>query len=464
MISYSIDQLRNIVKGRVFTKGNVTSSFSGISTDSRKVKPDELFIPLIGDVYNGHDFLSSIEKAGVKVALCQENVNFTPESDDLTVVYVKDTLEALQRLATYYRDDIDPVVIGITGSNGKTTTKDMLAAVCATTYNVHKTVGTLNNHFGLPLTLLSMPRDTKVCIVEMGMNHFGEISLLSTIAKPNIAIITNIGDSHIEFFGSRDNIAKAKLEILDGLSEKGTLVYNGDEPLLKHAPEIYNGKVITFGEIEDNDYAIDHVSWRGERGMSFGVIGQSEVYDIPMLGRHNTVNALAAIAVGDLLSVKKEEIVKGLSSMVASKMRVELINDESGMIILNDAYNASPTSMKASLRLLDELPTDKRKWALLGDILELGSDEEKLHREVGVFAASTSLSALITVGKRGCWIHKGILDKKNDLISTVHFESIEQCAAWLLQQKTEDVILLMKASRGMAIEQVLVELEQLRRE
>lgn len=408
--------------------------------DTRQKVEDGLFVPIIGERHDGHQFLMDAVKAGAVAALWAKD-HAVPEglAPDFPLFLVDDTLIALQQLAALYRHEIDPVVIGVTGSNGKTTTKDIIAAVLASVYNTHKTSGNLNNHIGLPLTLLRMPADCQVCVLEMGMNHFGEISLLSRLAEPDIAVITNIGESHIEFLGSRKGIATAKLEIIDGLKSGGLLIIDGDEPLLSHIREKdINIKMCGYGA--ENDWQITKAVPSAD-GMAFTL--NNRAYNIPLLGRHNVKNAVYALAVASKLNISEDKARAALRSVQITGMRLETMRGKHGSFIINDAYNASPTSMKAALETLSSVPGYSRKIAVLGDMYELGPDEQALHESVAQWV-SKPITDLVTVGEKGSWIAKAM--NRENAVSVKSFKTKEEALPYLESLIGPDTAFLFKAS------------------
>ncbi|WP_255807578.1 UDP-N-acetylmuramoyl-tripeptide--D-alanyl-D-alanine ligase [Cohnella mopanensis] len=435
---------------------------SGVSTDTRKIKPGQLFVPLKGERFDGHDYIQIAKDAGASAALWESAVPL-PELD-IPLILVEDTLEALQALAVgYLNGGLAVKVVAVTGSNGKTTTKDLVTSVLSTRYLVHKTEGNFNNHIGLPLTILSAPKDTELLVLEMGMSGQGEISLLSSLAKPDIAIITNIGESHLLQLGSRRNIARAKLEITEGLKLSGTLVYYGDEPLIAEELAALNLdkpiQLVTFGENPDCDWIARYIRVSTE-GTQFTVSGESESqYELPVPGRHNAVNALAAVAVGRLLGLTFEEIGEGLKATKLTGMRIERSVASNGAVVLNDAYNASPTSVKAAIHLVAELSGYRRKWIVLGDMLELGADEVALHGEIGRYLTDSKADNVLLYGPLSRQTYEEA--KPNYSEGRVrYFEEKEALADYLVGELASDDLVLVKASRGMRLEEVVKKLQK----
>ncbi|KMJ56852.1 UDP-N-acetylmuramoyl-tripeptide--D-alanyl-D-alanine ligase [Bacillus sp. LL01] len=448
MIKRSLKEIQEMAKGEEISSEYNAIVVEGVSRDTREDMSGKLYIPIIGENFNGHAFVrDAIEKKGAVASFWQKDQPEPPA--DLNLIFVEDTIEALQYLASSYRNEIGMKVVGITGSNGKTTTKDMVTSVLETTFRVHKTAGNYNNHIGLPLTILSMKEDTEVAVLEMGMSGRGEIELLSRIAKPDAAIITNIGESHMQDLGSREGIAEAKLEIAAGLKPDGKLIINGDEPLLtsKVVPE----NAILFGLNDNNTYKAKDISLKG-RGTHF-IIEETE-YFIPVLGAHNVTNALAAIIVGELFGVTEVNRKKGLENLTITGMRNEVVETSGGWTVINDAYNASPTSMRAALDLLGSLTGYGKKIAVLGDMLELGDMERAFHHEIGRYVQGGNVDYVFTFGELGMEIAKGAQEVLEP--SRVKpFMNKQELINELLPLLESDDVVIVKGSRGMKLEEVI---------
>ncbi|APH06580.1 UDP-N-acetylmuramoyl-tripeptide--D-alanyl-D-alanine ligase [Bacillus weihaiensis] len=448
MIRRTLAEVQEMLGGHGLKREDQQILINGVTTDSRQVEKGSLFFPLVGDVFNGHEFVNKAIENGAAAVIWAEREGNPPQ--DIPVIFVEDTLVALQQLAKAYLKQLEVKVVGITGSNGKTSTKDMVASVLETTYKVHKTKGNFNNHIGLPLTVLSMEPDTEIAVLEMGMSGKGEIELLSKIGEPDVALITNIGEAHLQDLGSREAIAEAKLEITSGLKKDGLFIYHGDEPLLQERVPNLSLHAVTFGKGETNDYvATDFV--QEVTGTAFKVKG--EEYFIPVLGTHNVSNALAAFAVADYFQVKKEAIKKGFESMKLTGMRLELLTSDQGVSVINDAYNASPTSMKAAIALLEDLNGFHHKYAVLGDMLELGEDEKEFHREIGRLMNKKNITKLFTYGRLGEEIAKGA--KEADEQFAQHFQDKKELIEKLQTVVAKQDVVLVKASRGMKLEEVV---------
>lgn len=425
-------------------------SIQEVITDSRLKSNKSLFVPLIGEKFDGHDHVKQAFDNGA-VAMLWDQTKILPDflPTDFPVFYVRNTLTALQQLASAYRNEINPTVIGITGSNGKTTTKDIVSTVVKTSYKTHYTKGNFNNHIGLPLTILSMERDTEIIILEMGMSHTGEIEELTKIAKPDYAVITNIGESHIEFLGSRQEIAHAKLEITKGMDEKSQLIIDGDEPLLK----AMHGKknITTCGFQANNDVVIEKHTISHQKTEFQLSDGQS--YVIPLLGRHHALNATYAITLGALLGMGKEKIKAALLQLELTSMRFEMLEGSNGVSLINDAYNASPTSMKAAIEVIKQMEGFKEKILILGDILELGAHSKAFHQSVAS-VIDAPITALFTFGNEARHISDDII-QKNTTIICMHFDSKQELLTKLQDYVNKDALLLFKASRAMQFESLI---------
>lgn len=424
--------------------------FQSVCTDTRKVAEGDLFVPLIGERFNGHEFIDDAIKGGAAAALWQKEFPL-PEHlpSSFQLYFVKDTLHTLQQMARAYREQINPTVIGITGSNGKTTTKDILASILSLHGVTYKTQGNYNNHIGLPLTILGMPSTCNYLILEMGMSGFGEIEFLSRLSSPDEAIVTNIGESHMEQLGSREGIAKAKMEIQKGLRPGGFVILDGDEPLLE---PYLNECSHSVGFTNSCKAVISNVKGR-KHGYEF-TYASSQTFELPLLGKHNIKNAGYCIALAKKLGISDEMISKGLHNVSLTGMRLERQVGKKGELIINDAYNASPTSMVAAIETLKSLHGYTNYIAVLGDMYELGSDEERLHRQVAE-AIDEPITHLVAVGEKAEWIADEC--EKNRKAEMVIFTTTSKEEAARFLQETIDThsVVLFKASRGKKLEEII---------
>ncbi|MBY0121178.1 UDP-N-acetylmuramoyl-tripeptide--D-alanyl-D-alanine ligase [Bacillus sp. S/N-304-OC-R1] len=433
------------------------NEINGVSIDSRKIQPGHLFVPFKGENFDGHQFVEAAIKQGAGAALWQKDIPNPPIH--LPILIVEDTLIALQELARSYRHMLGVRIVGVTGSNGKTTTKDMTANLLSVQYKVQKTEGNFNNEIGLPLTILDLDKDTEIAVLEMGMSSRGEIDFLTRLAEPEAAIITNIGESHLLDLGSREGIAEAKLEIIHGLKEKGVITYYGDEPLLHDRLSDYEGniQIKTFGRSGKNDIFPVDIK-QNDTGSTFKTNVTDIEFKLPVLGTHNVLNALAAMTVASHFGVPFERMNEGFSELKLTNMRTELLQGKKGEKIINDAYNASPTSMHAAIELLSHLPGYKNKILVLGDMLELGPQEEEFHLKMGESIDPQKIDFVFTFGKLGELIAEGA---KTKLPSDRVFAFTEKQALIEKLEKivNEETIVLVKASRGMKLEEVVTALQ-----
>jgi len=453
MIRQSLKEIQQMVDGSGLESRFEDLMICGVSIDSRAIQSGNLYIPIIGERVNGHSFVAGAMALDAGGVLWQADVPNAPT--DIPVIVVKDTKKALQQLAIAYKEQLSMKVIGITGSNGKTSTKDILASILATTYKVHKTPGNLNSEFGMPLTLLMAPADTQIAVLEMGMRGLGQIKLLSDMAKPDVSVITCIGEAHIEDLGSRENISIAKFEITSGLSEDGLFVYHGDEPLL--AERIAEAKpafkMIPFGDATHNDYYPTSISVDGN-GMIFTIPQTDLVFNLSVLGKHNVMNTLAAIAVARHFDVTFEHIKVGLANVEMSKMRMEISHAENGLMIIDDTYNSSPTSVRATVDLLYSLTGFEQKIVVLADMLELGEHTIRYHEEIGTYIDPNEIDVLFTYGP----LSKHTADHSKVKV-TQHFDDKLALAKELVARSSNKDVCLIKGSRGMMLEDVINEMK-----
>lgn len=417
-------------------------SFCGVNFDSRALQPGELFVAVIG-ARDGHAFAPLAMQKGAAAVLASRRL-----PDDIPAIYVKDTVQAMQTLARAWREQLRLHCVGITGSVGKTTTKEMVAAVLATSFRTQYTQKNFNNEMGLPVTVLGLREDCEAAVLEMGMNHFGEISRLTAIAQPEIALITNVGTMHVEYLGSREGILRAKLEILEGLRPGGVAIFNGDNDLLSTVAERYGA--ITFGFGEKNQVRGSELV-QTEAGIAFQVQAGGERFalQLPVQGEHNAYNALAATAVALRLGVKIEQIQAALAAFENTGMRQKCYPLGPWQII-EDCYNAGPESMTAALRVL--AGAKGRKIAVLGGMLELGAHAPQAHFEIGQRAAQTA-QMLFAYGTNSEDYLCGA--QAAGMQQAWRFDSHEALAQALLERLQPGDTILLKGSRGMKMEQVL---------
>ncbi len=438
--------------------GNEEQICENFSKDTRYLKSGDVYVGIKGDKFDGSFFYEEAIKQGASVCLL-EDVEIKEEIyqkyENITIVTVKDTVHALQKLAAYKRSLYNIPVVAITGSVGKTSTKDMIASVVATSYHVQKTEGNYNNHIGVPLTILGL-KDHTALVVEMGMNHFGELSVLTNIAKPTVCVITNVGTAHIGNLGSRENILKAKLEILEGLSKNGTVIFNNDNDLLhkwKEKNKTY--QVLDFGIENQSKQMAGDINLK-EYGSTFvsNINHEKAEVNVPVSGIHFVYNALCAICVGTTLNISKENILKGIQKFELSKSRMEIIENANGVKIINDCYNANFDSMKASIEALSRMNVG-RKIAVLGDMLELGEYSKELHEKVGMEVAKDKIDMLVTVGEESKYIVKQAIAEGMRKDQIYELKMVEEAIDLIKEQSKKGDAILLKASNGMNFKKIL---------
>ena len=412
--------------------------------DSRQMTNGGMYIPLKGERFDGHNFIESAFQIGAQAIISEKDVNY----EDKIVIKVKDTHQALKDMASYLRNHRPVKVVGVTGSVGKTSTRDMVYSVVKQKYKTLKTEGNYNNEIGLPLTILRY-HDEEVLVLEMGMNHLQEMSRLSMIARPDIACITNVGTAHIGELGSRENILKAKLEIIDGMKEGSTLIINQDNDMLQTV-ELPHFNVVRVGKSKEASIQASHIVLE-ETKSSFEVEyqGKKEIIEVPVQGEHNISNALIAIAVGIELNISLEDIKKGIQEFKLTKNRMDIL-EKNHKTVIDGTYNASVDSMKSSIDVLANYK--KRKVAILADMLELGDYSQQLHEEVGSYVASKGINILVCVGKEAKYIYQKARESMKDVY---YFESNQEVIARLDELLKEDDVILVKGSHSMNLKEVV---------
>lgn len=457
MQSLTYDEIVKAVSGTLIQRGKEVSA-SGVTTDSRKVAVGNLFIPIKGVNFDGHDFIQASFDSGASGTLTHRDIDCV---EGKWVIKVSDTQRALGDLAKYCRSKFQVPLIAITGSVGKTSTKDMVHCVLSTKYNVLKTEGNFNNEIGLPLSILKLDETHQAAVIEMGMSGFGEISRLTAIAKPDVAIITNIGMSHIEKLGSRQNILKAKLEILEGLKTNGLVILNGDDNLLAGMKGLINFRSVFYGMGEGVDYQAYDIKSVGEKGTYFMIsVGPAEYYvHVPVPGIHNVYNALAAFAAGIELGIPADSIIEGIAQFSSADKRLNIIKCK-GFKIIDDTYNASPNSMEAGLNVLSQIKENGMIIAVLGDMLEMGEWSARAHYDVGRYAAGIKLDYLITVGREAANIAAGAAESGMPDDRIFSFDGNAEAADFLISILQEGDTVLVKGSRGMKMDDIVETLKR----
>ena len=451
-MKYLVTDLEKILNAK---KVNITNDveITGIAIDSRKVKQGDLFIPFLGENVDGHNYIESAFEKGAAAALSLKE-DFESNNN---IIYVNDSYEAIQTLAKYYLNSLKAKTIAITGSNGKTTTKDIITSVLSTKFKVHKTQGNFNNELGVPLTILAAPEDSEILVLEMGADGFGQLDFLSKMVEPDYTVITNIGESHIEFFKSREGIAKAKFEITNGMKKDGYFVYNGDEVLLKILVESSDIKATACGENSYNDIILENYIIARDK-IDFKLNISEEHYFTKLKGKHNLYNIMFAVAIASKIGLTNAEIQKAIENTVEiTGMRLQSIPYRENSLIINDAYNASPTSMKAAVDVVNSFDDFNYKTLVLGSMFELGPNEINFHGDVGEYISNNTkdINLVISVGELAENITKQI---KNDKIKTLHFSTTAEVSEYLKNNKHENEVILFKASRSMKLETIIEEI------
>ncbi len=470
MITVSVKQLHRVVGGRIHADEDAKKrEVQGLTWDSREVKPGNIFLALQGERVDGNDFIPQAVYAGAGAVICAK------EPDDAVlaladefvcpIIWVSDTQRSLNNLAKYWRSCLHAIVIGVTGSTGKTSTKNYLASVLSQRFKVCATAGNHNNELGVPATILEADKDCEVLVVEMGMRGLLQIQKLCRFVQPTLGVVTNVGVSHMELLGSRENIARAKSELIAALPPAGVAFVNADndmtDSLLEHANVSSKSiEVKRYGTCDSADVKAVNIKANEDACMGFDLqLKDASVHvQLSQPGKHNVENALAAAAVAQYLGVDADKIAIGLNELKPSNMRMETYDAPAGFKLINDAYNANPDSMKASLDVLKNLKCEGKRYAVLGDMGELGKDEKNMHKQVGEVAAASSLDGLICVGTLARDIADGAKNANMSAALIKTFDTVEQATIYLKDALQKDDIVLLKASRFMGLEAIAKEL------
>jgi UDP-N-acetylmuramoyl-tripeptide--D-alanyl-D-alanine ligase len=419
-------------------------AISGWSIDSRTVAPGDLFFALCGPQFDGHDYAEAAMAKGAVGVVVDRDLKLPGQ------LVVANTLAALQKLAAWARCRWGGRVVAVTGSAGKTTTKDVIAHLLAVEIAVGKTIGNLNNHFGLPLSILRLPDESRAAVVEMGMNHAGEIRALARIARPDIGVVTNVGYAHVEAFGSIEGVARAKRELIEELPPEGVAVLNADDRLVAEFGKVHRGRVVTFGLGENADVRAENVEF-GTDGVRFCCHGAQ--FESPLVGRHGLSNVLAGIAVADVFGIAPGRLGDAVHSLAPGKMRGERL-EHNGVTIWNDSYNSNPEAARAMLDVLRETPA-RRRIAVLGEMLELGQSTEPLHREIGKYAAMEGIDVLIGIrGAARFMVEEAVTAGLSD-DAAFFFEDPAVAGDFLRSILQTGDAVLFKGSRGVKVERAL---------
>ncbi|MDI9496843.1 MAG: UDP-N-acetylmuramoyl-tripeptide--D-alanyl-D-alanine ligase [Bacillota bacterium] len=459
MINIKIKEAADILNAGLWGTYDWDKPIKGVSIDSRKVTENSLFIPIKGMTVNGHAFVKDAIEKGAAASLWNKDEPNPPE--DIALILVEDTVKSLQDLSRYYRNKLNVKIVGVTGSNGKTSTKDITAAILSQKYKTQKTLGNYNTEIGVPYTLLSLDEDCQAAVIEMGMERKGEIEFLTDLVQPDIAIITSVGLVHIDNFPSIEEIAKAKLEIVKGIKDGGLFIYYGDDPLIEETvknTEIKEGvRRQTFGLNKSNTIWLKEFRQDLE-GITIRVSDESlDEIHIDILGKHQALNAMAAILAGRELGMKPEEIRSGLSRIEKTGLRNEVIKIDK-CNILNDCYKSNPVSIMAALDIFD-LFDSKKKIAVLGDMLGYREISHDIHYKAGRDLSSHHIDELVTIGQEAKFIAKGARENTS-IKSIVEFDTKEEAASYLKKYLSEDCTILIKGSRFLKLEYIANKLKE----
>lgn len=458
MISKTIQQIAELVDGQlILNQGSLDTLVEGVCIDSRKIEKNNLYIPIIGEKVDGHKFMNDTFEKGASLSFCS-NKEYIPSNHP--VIFVENTVKAMQQLAKNYRASLQCKVIGITGSNGKTSCKDILAGSLSSVYKTQKTKGNHNNEIGVPLTLLSLDEDVEIAVIEMGMENKDEIHFLNDIVNQDISIITNVGYAHLENLGSLENVGHAKLEIADSLNQNALFVYYGDDAILKQLAkekkELDSLNVKTYGISKENDIYLTSLLQR-EDGIYFTINDSNKTFHIQILGKHQALNAMGAILIARSLGLSDDQIQDGFNKIENTGMRNELLRINK-CTILNDAYKSNPQSAKAALDTFNEF-THSNKICVIADMLDLGVDSQKLHYELGACMSTYNLQEIICMGEMGEFIYKGAKASCQDS-KVLHFDNRDQVYDYIKDYIHKDCMILFKGSRGMALDLIIDKLKE----
>jgi UDP-N-acetylmuramoyl-tripeptide--D-alanyl-D-alanine ligase len=453
-VRFSETQVKDATGARLVRAGS-RASFEAICTDTRSLTPGCLFVALKGESFDAHDFLTqAVDKGAAGVVVTSGRAGALDGRSGIALFEVADTLHALGRLGRAHRDRFKGPVGAVTGSNGKTTTKELIASILQTRGPALKTQGNLNNEVGVPLTLFNLEPRHVAAIVEMGMNHAGEIARLTDIARPNAGLITVVQPAHLEGLGSIEGVAMAKGELFEGLGASAIAVVNLDDERVAAQAKRARGTVLTFGRSSKADVQLQRVAAQGRDGLSLSIAAQGRVFDVALrlVGDHNALNATGAFAMGLALGYQPEECVRGLESAQAHARRLQLLDAPGGVTVVDDCYNANPASMSAALETLSSLASRGRPVAVLGDMLELGADEASAHTQLGITAGDRAqVLALFGPRMKGAWVQAA----RTLGDAARHFDDVTALTTWLSSQLHAGDVVLVKGSRGMRLERVV---------
>lgn len=456
MKNLTLENITSVCKGTYFGPKEILSAeITAVTTDSRQIEEGCLFVPIVGERVDAHKFIPDVMEKGALVTFSERVL----ENVDFPYIQVESTLQAVKDLAEFYLKQLNIPVVGITGSVGKTSTKEVIASVLKEKYNTLKTQGNFNNELGLPLTVFRLRDEHEIAVLEMGISDFGEMSRLAKIARPNTSVITNIGTCHLENLGDRDGVLKAKTEVFAYLKENGTIVLNGDDDKLATVQEYHGIKPVFFGMNEKYPVYADEIVSLGLKGMACRIHLGEESFEVlvPMPGKHMVSNALAAAAVGKIYGLTNEQIKCGIESLEAISGRFKMIETEK-FLIVDDCYNANPMSMKASLDVLQD--GNGRRVAILGDMGELGENEIALHESVGEHAGNCAIDVCICVGTLSRFMAEKA-KAANEKLTVIYEKDRETLLKNLAGYVQQGDTILVKASHFMKFEEIVKALQEM---
>lgn len=461
MKKVSIQHIANAVKGKIINENKWRDiTLEGVSTDTRTIEENQLFIPLKGENFDGHNFIDKAYSEGAILSFTEDE-NLIKE--DKVAILVEDTFIALTNFAKYYRSLFNIPIVAITGSVGKTSTKEMIYSMLSTSYNVHKTSGNYNNEIGVPLTLFKLEEYHDIAVIEMGMNHYGELHRLSELVRPSIAVITNIGVSHIEYFGNKDGILKAKEEILDYLEKDGLIIINGDDKYLQKLISKYGNMIRTYGVNKSNECILDEYKSKNDEGQKVIVKSNSNIYDIEVdyIGKHILLNSLAGIIICELFNMSKHKIIEGIKNYKPEKMRLNISKLKDNITLIDDCYNASVDSMKSAIETLISIKNNNGKSiAILGSMFEMGDYSKEGHREVGKLVVDNKVDKLICIGKEAKYIAESAVESNMNRDDIYIYNEQEDFIDNISNIINKNDTIIVKASRGMHFENIIKQVKK----
>ena len=461
MIKGKAKDCLGVVGGKLL-QGSAAKAFRGVSINSRTIEKEELFVCIQGENFDGHNFLGEAINKGAAGIILSDPVhlsgNMISGGNSPFVIQSQNTLRALQDLAGYQRTRFPFQVVAVTGTNGKSTTKEMIASIIETKYKTLKTQGNLNNHIGLPLTLLARKPEHEVGVLEMGMSAAGEIKRLAEIAKPDIGVITNISVGHLDQLKTIKDVQAAKGELFDAITKEGTAIVNADDPLVLELAKSLRVKKITYGIEQSSDVQASNIQNEGSSGFTFTakVFNQTISVNLSQIGYCNIYNALAALATGHSLGISGKDMSRGLENYQQIPQRNEQIHYE-GVTLINDAYNANPQSMREALKTLSEFNTQGKRFLIIGDMLELGPLSESAHHELGQEIILSNVDHLVTVGPLASLVAESAKKNPRHPLQIGKFNTHAEAVSYLLRNVEKGDCLLIKGSRGTKMENIIQE-------